>query len=323
MKSKKHMLLSLAFATLMGAGAAHAEPLSEQPVRLLVSFAPGGTADILARGLAEAITRTTGQTVVVENRPGAGGAIAVGALSRSKPDGLTLLLHSTGAVIGPYIQKEPPYDPATAFDIVSPVASGPFVLLVSQSSPANNATEFLELAKAATPEFTYGTGGVGSTGHLTGESVQLITGTPLTHVAFKGGNPAMTAVAGDQVQFVFEPIASSRPFVEGKRLKPLAVTSGKRSPIWPDLPTLDESGVTGLDVNIWYAAFLPPGASQEVKTYWNETITRALRDEGIQKWIHDQGFEPTPLSSEAASQFLKDENEKWKSVVEQSGVVLE
>ncbi|MGB6103306.1 MAG: tripartite tricarboxylate transporter substrate binding protein [Pusillimonas sp.] len=289
----------------------------------MVSFSPGGTADILARNIAQEITGKTGISVIVENKPGGGGSIATEYVARSAPDGLTMLLHSTGAAIAPHLHKNVSYDLLKDLTTVTPVAAGPFILLTSPEVPAKTVKDFLAYARQHPGELNFGTGGMGSTAHLTGEKLKLDGGVDIVHVPFKGGSPAMAAVAGNQVQFVFEPIASSRAMVEAKRIIPLAVTSETRSKIWPELPSIAEAGVDGFDISIWYSLFLPAGTPENIKQYWNETVQSVLNEKRVNDWLLSQGMEPMPMSLADAKTYMATEYRKWGDVIEKGNISVE
>lgn len=314
----------LFMATLLAASfAASAHPLEGKQARLIVSFAPGGTADILARGIATAITRKTGVPVIVDNRPGAGGAIATEAVARANPDGLTLLLHSTGIVIAPYLQKSVSYKLLTDLTTVTPVASGPFVLLKSPQLPVKDIGEFLAYARANPGKLNFGTGGAGSTAHLTGEKLKFDAGIDIVHIPFKGGSPAMAAVMANDVQFSFEPIASARPLTDGRKLVPLAVTSRERSKLWSELPSLAEAGVPGFDISIWYAVFLPARTPDDIKKFWNDTLAALMKDSQIAFWIDGLGLDPMSMSLPASQAFMQAETLKWGSVIQRANIAAE
>src|SRR5688572_16226857 len=250
---------ALAIAALGAMGAAHGQTYPTKPVRIVVNFAPGGGTDIVARMMAAEFTKTLGQQVIVENRAGGNGNIGADAVAKAAPDGHTLLVATNAAiVINPHLYKKLSYDPLKDLAPVSQIATLPFVLVTHPSVPANNVRELIALAKRTPKGLTYGSSGTGGGAHLAGEMLKNMAQVNMTHVPYKGSNPALTGILSGEVDFMFVSILTVTPLIKDKRMRALAVTSGKRNPALPNVPAMSELPVLkGAESDLWYGMLAP------------------------------------------------------------------
>ncbi len=272
-----------------GSAAVAADNYPSRPISLIVPFPPGGGTDISARLLATKLGGVTGQTVVVDNRPGAAGQIAADSVARTTPDGYTLLFANSGMLaINPWLYKLQ-NDPATAFEPVSMFSDLPFILVVSNRVPAKNLQELIKLAKEKPDQYTYASSGTGGAPHLAGEIFQQATGTKLLHVPYKGGGQALGDLVAGHVDMLFASVLETASYVRSGQLRALAVTGAERSPALPDVPTLEEGGVEGAQVGSWTAVFVPKGTPTAVKSRLAEMIAQVAAAPDVQETLNVQG----------------------------------
>jgi tripartite-type tricarboxylate transporter receptor subunit TctC len=311
-------------AILILAGPARAQDYPTKPIRLVVPFAAGGATDVLARLVGERLTASLGQQVVVDNRPGAGGNIGSDLVARAEPDGYTILMGAVGThAINPSLYPKMPYDPVKDFAPVTLVASVPNVLVVNPEVPANSVQELIDLAKAKPGELNFASSGNGTSIHLSGELFKAMTGTDIVHVPYKGSGPAVTDLLGGQVQMMFDNMPSSLPHVKAGKLRALGVTSAKRSPALPEVPTIAEAGVPGYDATSWFGILAPAGTPEPVVTRLQGAIVQALGEPEMRQRMADLGAEPVGDTPAEFGQFIAAEIAKWAKVVNDAGVKLE
>jgi tripartite-type tricarboxylate transporter receptor subunit TctC len=311
-------------AGLALAGPAKAQDYPSKPIRLVVPFAAGGATDVLARLVGERLTASLGQQVVVDNRPGAGGNIGSDIVARAEPDGYTILMGAVGThAINPSLYPKMPYDPVKDFAPVTLVASVPNVLVVNPEVPANSVQELIDLAKAKPGELNFASSGNGTSIHLSGELFKAMTGTDIVHVPYKGSGPAVTDLLGGQVQMMFDNMPSSLPHVKAGKLRALGVTSAKRSPALPEVPTIAEAGVPGYDATSWFGILAPAGTPEPVVTRLQGAIVQALGEPEMRQRMADLGAEPVGDTPAEFGQFITAELAKWAKVVNDAGVKLE
>lgn len=297
------------------AGAALAQSYPTRPVRAVVAWPPGGAADLSGRVMSQELGQQLGQQVIVDNRGGASGAIGASLVAKAPPDGYTLLAGGVSElVLNPQIAKVP-YDTLRDFAPVTPFAFGYYVMVVHPSLPARTVKEFIALAKARPGELRYASGGTGSNLSLVAELLKTISGINVAHIPYKGGGPAGVAVMAGESQMMFSTIASAHPLVESKRLVALAVTGPKRSPMLPQVPTFGESGVSGMDVGLWFALLAPAGTPPEIVSRLNREVVKFAAGADYRAQLAKLGFEPFTLSPEKSSAFLKTEFERWGKVI--------
>lgn len=305
------------------AGNAMAQSYPNKPVKLIVPFAPGGFTDVVARILGQKLSVAMGQQFVVENKPGAGSTIGTDFVAKAAPDGYTLVMVSSTHVISPWIYKTMPYDPIKSFAVVSKLVDSPYVLLVNPKVAANSVQDFIKLAKAAPDTIHYASSGNGSAQHLMGGLFVQMTGAPLKHVPYRGSGGATTDLVAGVVESSFAGVPNALAQVPQGRLKALAVTTSKRIPQLPDVPTLQEAGVPGYDASVWLALLAPAGTPREVVLKLNAEIATLMATADTKKALFDAGVEVSPSSPEAMAHYMVQELERWGKVVKETGVKLE
>ena len=288
-------------------------------VRIVVPFAAGGGTDSLARLLARQLQESVGQTFAVDNRAGAGGTIGTELVARAAPDGYTLLAVNAGHVINPHLYKALPYDTLKSFSPVALWGTASYVLVVHPSVPAKSVKDLIALGKAR-PDLTFASSGTASTTHLAAELFNHMAGTKMTHVPYKGGGPANTALISGEVSCYFGSIGGSLPHIRSGRLRTLAVTGSKRSSALPAVPTIAEAGVPGYDITGWFGMVAPAGTPQDVINALNREANKALQQaEFKSRLLESEGAEPAPMSPADFAQFLVAELHKYAEIVHTSG----
>jgi tripartite-type tricarboxylate transporter receptor subunit TctC len=301
----------------------HAQTYPSKPVKLVVPFAPGGFTDVVARILGQRLSVAMGQQFVIENKAGAGSIIGTDFVAKSAPDGYTLVMVSTTHVISPWIYKNMPYDPLKSFAAVSKLVDSPYVLLVNPKVAATNVKEFIALAKAAPDTIHYASSGNGSSQHLMGGLFVAMTGAPLKHVPYKGSSGAANDLVAGVVESSFAGVPNALSQVPQGRLRALAVTTGKRIPQLPDVPTLQEAGVPGYEASVWLALLAPAGTPREIVNKLNSEIGKLMASPDTRKALYDAGVEVSPSSPEAMSDYMAKELVRWGKVVKDTGTKLE
>jgi tripartite-type tricarboxylate transporter receptor subunit TctC len=303
--------------------AAYAQDYPTKPVRIVVPFAPGGPNDIIARLVAQKLTETWGQPFLVENRAGAGGNIGTDFVAKSAPDGYILLSAGPGSlIINPLIGKVP-YDTVRDFAPITLMARAPNALVVHPSLPARSVKELIALARTQPGAINYGSGGNGSTPHLSAALFAAMAGVTLTHVPYKGTAPATADLVGGQVQIAFLGIPAVLPHLKSGRLRVLAVTGLRRSPELPDVPTVDESGVPGYEVSPWYGLLAPAGAPRTVVTRLSAESAKIVRASEVREKLALQGAEAEGSTPEEYAAAIRADTATWARVVEQTGLRAE
>lgn len=308
----------VAFALFSSMTAAQAWP--NKPIRYVVPFAAGGTTDILARTIGDKLSIALGQPVIVENKPGAGGGVGAAEVAKSPPDGYTIMggTISTHA-INASLYSNLPYDPVRDFVPITLIARVPNMLVVNNDVPAKNVAELIALMKANPGKWNFASSGNGTSQHLSGELFKGMAGVQMQHIPYKGSPPALTDVMGGQVTMTFDNITTAWTLAKAGKLRALAVTTAKRSPIAPDVPTLAESGLPGYEVGSWQGVFAPVGTPPEIVKRLNTEIVKIINTPDVQKKLLDLGAEPVANSSEEFTAFVKTEVVKWGDVVKKSG----
>ena len=295
-----------------------------RPLRLIVPTAPGGGTDFTGRLVAAKLSESLGQQVVVENRGGGGGSVGADNAAKATPDGYTLLLGSIAThAVNPALYKKLPYDQIKDFAPVSLIGTVPNVLVVHPSLPAKTFAEFISYAKANPGKINYGSSGVGSPPHLSMELLRSLTGINLVHVPYKGAGPALADLLGGQVQAMCTSLAGQITFIKSGRVRALGVTTAKRNPQLPEVPTIVESGVPGYEVTIWYAVFAPAATPKPVVQRLNAEMVRALNSAEMKERMAQQGMDPAPSTPAELAEFVKLETVKWAKAAQDSGATAE
>ena len=305
------------------AAAAAAQSYPSKPVRIMVGANAGGGTDIIARMLAEKYQAAIGQPFVVENKPGASNTIAADLTAKAAPDGHTLLLATnTGAAIAPHLIKLA-YDPNKDLIPVALIVVVPNVLVVGPNVPANNVRDLIVLMKAKPDGFSYGSSGVGSTQHLAGEAFNLAAGTKAVHVPYKGSAQALADLVGGQIQLDFDTTSSAMAFIKGGKVKPLAVMSAKRTPELPDVPTMAEAGLPGVEMTTWYGLFVTAGTPKAVVDKIFAETAKALQQPDVQKRLTGLGGEPGNVSQAEFAALVKSDYDRFGKLIKDANVKLE
>jgi len=309
----------VAAIALAGAGPAAAQAWPAKPVRIVVPFTPGGGLDIQARLFGKKFYETLGQTFVVENRTGAGGLIGAEAVARSAPDGYTLLFSSASLAVNVSLYKKLAFDPVKDFDPVSWVSSVPLVLVVHPSVPVKSVPELVALARKRAGQFNASSNGIGTTSHLSIEMLKQYAGVAVTHVPYKGGGPATTAVLSGEVDIAFVPVLSAQPFMKSGKVKVLAVTTAKRSSILPDVPTM-KSYYPEFESDNWYAFFVPAGTPQDIVTKLNAEILKALKAPDVIDYLSHDGADPVGSTPAELSANYRREIVKYAKLIKAANI---
>ena len=320
----KTMLALLAAAcTAFAAPAALAQKFPDKPIRFIVPFPPGGGNDILARAIAPKMGEFLGQPVVIDHRAGAGGNIGTDLAAKSPPDGYTIVIASNQVTINPWLYAKLPFDIEKDFVAVAQAASVPMVLAVHPSVPANTLKEFIALAKASPGKFNHGTPGNGTPQHIAFEVFNHAASVQVTHIAYKGTGPAIADLIGGQVQSAIGTMASLEQHVKAGKLRALGVTTPKRSPAMPNVPTIAEAGLPGFEVPLWYSILAPAGTPKEIVARLSSEVARALAVPETRERLTAQGFDVNYLNPEQMSDLIRHDIARWQKSIKDIGLKLD
>ena len=310
------------FAALLPSSAsAQAEPYPTRPVRFIVPSTPAGPTDILVRLLAEHLTQSLRQQVIVDNRPGAAGRIGLDTAAKAAADGHTIFLGSQGNLtVSPFLHRKLPYDTERDFAPIVLASRVRYLLLAHPAVPANNLKDLLALLRAKPGQMNYASIGVGSSSHLAGELFKKAAKVSLLHVPYKGAAPALTDLVGGQVQFLFASPVAAAPYISGGRIKAIAIAAPVRAPLLPDVAAFDESGLPGFEASTWFGVLTRAGVPGSIVTTLNESINRILRMEEVRNRLAALDAEPAGGTSKAFADFLISERVKWGAVVKDAGI---
>ena len=308
---------------MLAAAQALAQSYPTRPVRMLVPFAPGGTADIVARLVGARLAEHLGQPVLVENRGGAGGTIATALLAKSPADGYTLMTMHQGLAFNAALYSDLPYDTLQDLAPIAYLGATPNVLVVTNALPVRTLGEFLDYARRNPGRIAYGSGGVGSAGHLPVELLQSVTGTRLTHVPYKGSGPALTDLVGGQIQAMVATMPAAMPFVKSGKVRAIATSGAQRSPALPELPTLAEAGVTGYEYMPWYGIFAPAALPQPIAARLSGAAAKAISERQVRERLAQQGIEYREMTREQFAELVRADVAKWGKFIRDAGVRAE
>ncbi|GAA0836785.1 tripartite tricarboxylate transporter substrate binding protein [Cupriavidus pauculus] len=297
-----------------------AQPWPTRPVTIVVTYPPGGGADLMARLIAPGLGRELGQTVIVENRPGAGGQIGASYVAKAAPDGYTLMVDASSYAVNPSLYPRLPYDPAKAFRAVGVLARYPNVLVANPGFPVANVQDVLALARQKPGTVAFASSGNGSAQHLSGVLFEQRAHVDLLHVPYKGGGPAMTDVIAGQVPLFFANVASSLQHIKAGKLRPLAVTSHTRTSALPNVPTMQEAGVAGYEVYEWNAAFLPAATPEAVVTRLSDALQKVMASAEIRQRVAELGGEVVAAPPAEAARFIDTQTRLWAKVIKDGNV---
>ena len=320
------MIRTIASALAIGllATAVQAQNYPAKPIRMVIPFPPGGGTDILARLVSQKLTEANKWTVVPDNKAGAGGTLGITEAAKGAPDGYAMVMgQKDNLVVGPWMYKGLPWNPTKDFVAVAHVAWSPVIIATSVNSKYKTLADVVAAAKAAPDTITYGSPGNGTTIHLAGDQFEKAAGIKMRHVPYKGSNPALMDALAGNVDLLVSSVPSAMAQVKAGKLRPLAVTSAKRSTSLPDVPTVAESGYKGFDMSTWYGLLMPAGAPAPIVAQMTGAVNKLLATPEMQKAIHDQGAEPLAMTPEAFSQQLQRDYQGMEKIVRDAGVKIE
>ena len=320
------MLKKLAPLLALGliAASAHAQTYPEKPIRMVIPFPPGGGTDILGRLVAQKLTEANKWTIVPENKAGAGGTLGITEAAKGKPDGYDMVMgQKDNLVVGPWIYKSLPWNPVKDFVAVAHVAWSPVIIATSVNSKYKTLADVVAAAKAAPDTITYGSPGNGTTIHLAGDLFEKAAGIKIRHVPYKGSNPAMMDALAGNVDLLVSSVPSAMGQIKSGKLRPLAVTSAKRSTSLPDVPTVAESGYKGFDTSTWYGLMMPAGTPAPIARQMNAAVNKLLATPELQRAIQEQGAEPQAMTPEAFAEQLRRDYQGMEKIVRDAGVKIE
>ena len=316
-------MLALTAASGLIGGSALAQAWPSRPISLIVPFAAGGTTDVLARAVGQELSKSLGQPVLVESKPGAGATVGADFVAKAKPDGYTLLMGAVHHTIASSVYKKLPYDFQKDLLPITTVALVPNLLVVNPAVPAKNVSELLALAKASPGKVSYGSAGNGTAHHLIGAQFEAMGGVQLLHVPYKGSGPLVTDLLGGQITMSFDTITPVLPHIKAGKLRALAITTNKRSPALPDVPTLDEAGLKGFNLGTWFGVLAPAGTSREIVSRLNLEMVKIIHSPEFKKRMDDIGAEPVGNTPEQMAQQIKDDTERFSKLVRDAKVSIE
>ena len=316
---------ALAALALLSPAAALAQPASypNKAIKLVVPYAPGGSADIAARLVTDEWGKALGGSLFIENKGGAGGNIGVDMVAKAQPDGYTIGLQTVSLAINPALTAKMPYDTLKDLAPIGMVASSQHVLVVNNAVPAKNLKELLALLKAKPGQYSYGSAGPGSTFHMSAELFKAVAGTPIVHIPYRGGGPAMIDTMSGQVAMSFPVLSAAQPHVQAGNLRALGVTGTKRSALMPDVPTIAEAGLPGYAFETWFIVFAPAGTPRPIIDKLNATLNQALNTAALKERMAKDGFDPIPSTPEQARIRLEQEMPQWAKLIKERGITAE
>jgi tripartite-type tricarboxylate transporter receptor subunit TctC len=323
MNTPRRHLLAIAALLCLALPQAHAQAWPQKPIRIVVTFAPGGSSDIVARLLQPGLQEKLGQTVIVENKPGAGSTIGANEVARAAPDGYTLLLSNTAPMsISPFMMDKSPYDPVKSFTHVAYIGSVPNVFVVHPSVPAKTMPELVKWINAQAKPVNYGSGGVGSIGHIVGEMFKQQYKLNMEHVPYKGSSPMHNDLLGGTLQFAVDTLTQNVPYMKDGKLTGIAVTSRKRAAMSPDVPTVVEAGYPKLVAENFLGVSAPAGIPKDVVEKVHKAVAEVVARPDVAKRLADLGVEPEAMSTAQFTQFVTDQVNEWAPAVKASGARL-
>lgn len=318
----KRRALAAFLAALALDTSAYAQNYPERPVKLVVPYAPGGSADIAARLIGEQWGKALGGTIVIDNKAGAGGNIGVDNVAKAPADGYTIGLQTVSLAINPSLYKMP-YDTLKDLAPIGMVASSQHVLVVNNALPAKDVKELIAKAKAEPGKMTYGSAGPGSTFHMAAELFKAVAGVSIVHVPYRGGGPALVDTIAGQVDMSFPVLSAAQPQIQGGKLRALGVTGSKRSPLLPNVPTIAEAGLPNYAFETWFIVFAPAGTPAPIVAKLNESLNKALATPALSQRMTKEGFDPTPSTPAEARARVERELPMWAKLIKERGITAE
>ncbi|HEY9281045.1 MAG TPA: tripartite tricarboxylate transporter substrate binding protein [Eoetvoesiella sp.] len=319
----KHILLNIGLYTLIGLGASSAaaqdEPYPSKPITIVVPFAAGGSTDLIGRTIGEKLSTQLKTTVIIENKPGAGSTIGTGWVTKSKPDGYTLLVSTISLAINANLQSNVSFDPIKDLQPITQISSLPLVLVVPSALKAQNLQEFISLAKNTPSKLNYASSGIGTSPHLAGEMFKTMAKIDMVHVPYKGNAPVLNDLLAGHVNAHFGLLPAMLPHIKSGKLRAIAVTTEERAPSLPDIPTIAESGFPAFEINSWQGIFAPANTPPEVIRKLSDTMLSIINDPAFKAVLLKEGSEPVGSSVQQFTQHVNKEVAKWARVIKESG----
>ncbi len=320
---KKHLAIASSLLITCSAVLAQSGSYPDKPIKLVVPYAPGGSADITARMISEPLAQTLGGTVFIENKAGAGGNLGVDFVAKSQADGYTIGLQTVSLAINPGLTPKMPYDTLKDLAPIGMIASSQHVLVVGSNSKVDNVADLVARAKATPGKMNYGSAGPGSTFHMSAELFKAVADVSILHIPYRGGGPALVDTISGQVDMSFPVLAAAVPHVQAGKLKALGVTGAKRSPLLPDVPTIAEAGVPTYAFDTWFMLFAPAGTPKPVIDKLNAALRKTLEQPAVQERMAKDGFEVTPSTAAEARARLERELPMWNKLIKERGITAE
>lgn len=296
---------------------------ADKTVRIIVPYVAGGTSDILGRMLAQSLAEKIGRNVIVENKAGAGGAIGTETSIRAVPDGTTILLHSGAIATEPALKKDLTYDVEKELSAITTAVKGPFALLINNGIPAKNVSELIAYAKANPGKLNFGTPGIGTSVHLASEQFKNAAGIDIRHIPYKGASAALQALMANEVQIVIDPLATARQFDLSDKARVIAITTDKRSNLWPEMSTISEQALPGFDSSVWYGLYVTAKTPEQTVQQLNDAFVSILKSDKMIAWLKDKGLEPVADSPTQAKKWLSEDIAQWKKVVSSANIEIQ
>jgi tripartite-type tricarboxylate transporter receptor subunit TctC len=317
-------ILLLAFCATLASGAALGQAYPTKPIRLIVPFPAGGAVDISARAIGTELTKSLGQPVVVENRPGAGGNLAAEAAARAAPDGYTLFMATSAILaVNPVLYAKVPFDPVKDFAPISVVVSSDNILIVHPAVPANSVGELIALAKANPGKYSYASSGVGSSTHLAAEMFKMMAGVDLLHVPYKGGPPGVVDLLAGQVNMIFDLVPSALPHIRSGKVRALGVAGAQRSPLLPAVPLISDVGLPNYQSSVWFGLVAPAGTPAEIVSRLSAEVAKGAQQAEFRDRLTGMGYDVTSTTPEQMAELIRTDIPKWARVVKTNGIKID
>ena len=321
MQRRKFGAACAALAVTACAGAAQAADYPQRPIQLVVPYPPGGAGDVLGRIIAKRLGQELKQSIIVENKAGAGTILGAQTVAKAEPDGYTLLLSSgTTFTVNPAVYDKLPYSPSQDFQPVSMIGRAALIIVANSQTPYTDVKGLVEAARKQGDKFSYGSFGIGTVSHFAGEMFQEAAGTRMTHIPYKGSGPAMTDLIGGQIPILFDTVVSAMPQVKSGKIRAIAVTTPQRSAFLPDVPTMAEAGYPNVSMDTWIAVFAPKRVPADVIATLNAAIAKTLQDPETQSQLRASGFEPTPMDASGVARVIAEETPRFAQIAKRAGI---
>ena len=321
MQRRKFVAACAAITLAACAGAAQAADYPQRPIQLVVPYPPGGAGDVLGRIIAKRLGVELKQSIIVENKAGAGTILGAQTVAKAEPDGYTLLLSSgTTFTVNPAVYTKLPYSPSQDFQPVGMIGRAALIIVANSQTPYSDVKGLVAAARKEGDKFSYGSFGIGTVSHFAGEMFQAEAGTHMTHIPYKGSGPAMTDLIGGQIPILFDTVVSAMPQIKSGKIKAIAVTTPQRSAFLPDVPTVAEAGYPDVSMDTWIAVFAPKRVPADVVATLNAALSKALQDPDTQAQLRASGFDPTPMDAASVARVIEEETPRFAEIAQRAGI---